>query len=180
MKRMIFAILLISVLSFAASAQTVNNKTFKSMIGPGLSFSGLQTSGGIYDQLNNRCWGNTFALRGSGEWFTAHLTVSTDYMNGIPDPKGNTIIIGTWTMTLFKEDEYFATVYGWVTEGYIEWAFSEKTGAILSRDTWAKMVVVGDLDGPGKVWDDPNYLEFRANTIFGNKPVTTATLTFQQ
>lgn len=148
------------------------------MFGPGVSLLGVQNNPGTYDFLNDKCWGNTFVLNGSGEWFTSHLTVTMDYISGQPNPdSGNMISYGTWTMTIYKEGAYFGTVYGEVASGDILWRTNPKTGLIDGRNTDAYLRILGTVDGMSKVWQEPGLLRLNADTrLDGVRAVTTATL----
>ncbi len=175
MRRTAFIALLISVFALSVTAQSLNRKSVERMIAPGISFTGVQNAPGIYDGTNDRCWGNTFVLYGTGEWFSAHVTIAMDYVSGIPDPKiGNTIVIGTWTMAFFKDNIYYGTLYGYVTQGTITWFQNPKTGVIENRHTNAKLLIVGEMGTPEKLWEDPVYIDYRANTVLATRSVTSA------
>jgi len=166
--------------SMATKPRTQTDKTgaISAMFAPGVSMLGLQPNAGTYDFLNDKCWGNTFVLNGSGEWFTSHLTITMDYVSGIANPeKGNVVTFGTWTMTIYKENAYFGTVYGEVAEGNLAWWVSPKTGLIEKRNTDIVLRVLGTLDGMTKLWEEPVDLRLNADTRFdGTRAVTTATL----
>lgn len=148
------------------------------MFGPGVSLLGVQNNPGTYDFLNDKCWGNTFVLNGSGEWFTSHLTVTMDYISGQPNPEsGNMISYGTWSMTIYKEGAYFGTVFGEVASGDISWRTNPKTGLIDGRNTDAYLRILGTVDGMSKFWQEPGLMRLNADTrLDGVRAVTTASL----
>ncbi|MFN0141404.1 MAG: hypothetical protein ACKVQW_15120 [Pyrinomonadaceae bacterium] len=185
MKSAFFTIALAIMIVSVASAQSLtgrsgdkNKDIFTTMFAPGVSMTGIQNNAGTYDQNNDRCWGNTFVLRGRGEWFATHLTISMDYVEGLPNPKsGNQIILGTWSMAVFKDDEYYATYYGDMTEGNIGWWINPKTGFIEKRNTAATLRVTGTVDGPMMLRDEMPLIHFNADTrLDGNVAFTTAVM----
>lgn len=141
---------------------------------PGVSMTGVQTTVGTYDQFNDTCWGNTFVLRGSGEWFAVQLTISMDYTQALPNPdQGNKIVLGTWSMVVYEDNEYSETYYGEVTEGNINWFLAPKTGEIFKRNTEANLRVLGTIDGP--LWTKKPLMRLSADTrLDGNIAFTTA------
>jgi hypothetical protein len=178
MRRAVFSLLIVLIFSMVVGAQSINRKTLGGMLSPGLSLTGIQNHTGIYDPTNDKCWGNSFVLRGAGEWFTAHMTISMDYVNGLPDPKfGNAVVLGNWAMTVYRDNENYTTLFGYVTGGNITWTLDPSTGVLTSRGTSVRLVVAGDLNAPEKLWEDPYQIELNATTrLTGTRAVTVATL----
>ena len=187
MNRILMLLTMVLILAGVAVGQSLATKDRSTgdrtdpvivMFGPGVSLMGVQNTPGTYDFLNDKCWGNTFVLNGSGEWFTSHLTVTMDYISGQPNPDGgNMISYGTWTMTIYKEGAYFGTLYGEIASGDIAWRINPKTGIIDGRSTEAYLRVLGTVDGMSKLWQEPGLLRLDADTrLDGVRAVTTATL----
>lgn len=177
MKNAFFTIILIALFVGLVSAQK-NFVTDRSRLAPGVSLMGIQTAPGTYDDFDKKCWGNTFVLNGSGEWFSIHMTITMDYSEGIPNFKdGNVISLGTWSMVLFRENNYVGTAYGDVVEGLITWQVDPKTGIIEKRNTGAILRVIDSVDGMEKFPQFYRPMTFSADTLLSGKvAVTVATL----
>lgn len=186
MKSALFTIALVIMMMGVISGQSlgVQSKSpigsekniFTAMFAPGVSMTGVQNNAGTYDQINDKCWGNTFVIRGSGEWFTAQLTITMDYIQGLPNPdKGNPIVLGTWSMAVYKDSEYFATYYGDVTQGNISWYLNPKSGEFTKRNTEATLRVLGTIDGPMIPYTKMPLMRLNADTrLDGNIAFTNA------
>lgn len=177
MKNTVFTIILIALFVGLVSAQK-NFVTGKAQLAPGITLMGVQTAPGSYDDFDKKCWGNTFVLNGSGEWFSIHMTITMDYAEGLPNFKeGNVISLGTWSMVLFRENTYVGTAYGDVVEGLITWQTDPKTGAIEKRNTGATLRMLGSVDGMEKFENFYTPMAFSADTLLtGKTAVTVATL----
>jgi hypothetical protein len=139
--------------------------------------TGVQNSAGTYDEVNNKCWGNTFVLRGSGEWYSSHLTITMDYVDGQPNPdKGNSIVTGNWMLVLYKDDEYFATVYGQVIQGDIFWEIDPKSQLAVKRTTSAMLKPSGMVDGSMKFYSTLTSMTFEADTRLDGPTAVTAAM----
>ncbi len=183
MKSALFTIALAIMMMGVVSGQSLavqskapigSEKDIFTAIAPGVSMTGVQSTVGTYDQLNDTCWGNTFVLRGSGEWFAVQLTISMDYTQALPNPDvGNAIVLGTWSMVVYEDNQYSTTYYGDVPRGNINWYLSPKTGEIFKRNTEANLRVLGTVDGP--IWTKMPVMRLSADTrLDGNIAFTTA------
>ncbi|MGB7201953.1 MAG: hypothetical protein WBD16_06755 [Pyrinomonadaceae bacterium] len=83
-------------------------------------YTGVETSPGTCEAITSVCYGNTFVLNSSGEWETHYLTLSLDYVN-VPNHNGSGMGItgGNWSLVVFRDNQYFGTLYGRVETGNI-------------------------------------------------------------
>ena len=81
------------------------------------TFKGIQSSPGNCVTINEMCYGNTFVLKSHGEWESYHLTVSLNYSTSKFLPNNWVVSGGTWSMVVFRYDQYAGTLYGEVQSG---------------------------------------------------------------
>lgn len=174
MKNAFFTITLIVLFATLAAAQSITTGTGKTMLAPGITVMGLQTAPGSYDDVDKKCWGNTFVLNGSGEWFSVHMTITMDYDEGVPNFKeGNAISLGTWSMVVYRENSYYGTAYGDIVKGLITWQLNPKTGELEKRNTEAILQMAGSVDGMAKFANYSLPMRFNAETLLNGKNAVT-------
>lgn len=149
MKRVTYVIALVVVLAGSAMAQ----RSVTSSIGPNSGIdpvvqimfgaNGIETTKGVYDELNEKCWGNTFAIKGGNQRETYLFTVSMDYL-GQPGT-GNKLAGGTWTLSVYKHEVYVGMLYGEITGGTIRWELDAK-GNPVARYSDGTINVLGGTD----------------------------------
>lgn len=143
MKKLVYIFALGFVLTASAFAQSsFNESTNNDAIAPiqiALKLSGVETTNGTYDVIDNKFWSNTFALNGNNG--TSHFTISMDYMNAKPG-QDSEVVSGNWTLVVFKGGEYRGLLFGDVIGGYIVWSY-DKEEKPLSRFTSVKVRILG-------------------------------------
>lgn len=142
MKRVAYIIALLLVLTGGAIAQSPSDGIGSGDVQLGFSASGVETSRGTFDTIDNKFWGNTFALNGSNRSETYHLTISMDHVQNSSGVDSSSITSGGWTLTVYKNGVYSGAIYGDITAGSITWK-SDRAGNIFSRYTTGKLRVTG-------------------------------------
>lgn len=185
MKRFSFAIFTLLVFATAAWAQQTVGSGGDIRFVPPLqeehlfNMTGTELTKGTFDQMDDKIWGNIYVVANSGEKLSGQLTLSVDYVSGIPDfLSGNRITGATWTMALFQDGQYAGNVYGTVTNGTLRW----KTGRSSSSDVGydkgyldAKFLITGGSGAYEFVTGGGGTLSMTTNFALP-KPVSTATL----
>ena len=92
------------------------------------------------------CYGNTFVLNSFGRWEeSSHLTISLDYVNTPNrDGSGMGITGGSWSLAVFRDNQYFGTLYGRVESGNII-VIKDSRGEEVSRQVKATLISTGGL-----------------------------------
>ncbi|MGI8640666.1 MAG: hypothetical protein ACR2MG_12070 [Pyrinomonadaceae bacterium] len=137
----IAAILILTMcFSSAAMAQTKSDETLALF----RFYTGVETSAGTLDVINTMRWGNTFTLTGFSEWDTeTHcLTVSLNYFNSLPEGGGFTVLGGTWSLVVFRDEAYAGTLYGEVTGGAITF-IQNADGETIAKQIKVKLRTTG-------------------------------------
>lgn len=148
MKKVTYIIALVLVLTANAMAQRADDGALGSDQGIAVQMAfgagGVETTLGTYDEINEKCWSNTFAVNGSDRSETYHFTISMDYLVTKPGVDNN-VTGGTWTLAVYKSGVYSGMLYGTISGGYIIWK-SDRDGNLVSRYTAAKINVLGGTD----------------------------------
>lgn len=128
------------------SVQTRNKMIISHEVLETLTLAGVQSEEGLADSGNDTRLGNTFVLTGGNENVSVSLTISMNYTAAEPDiERGNKVIGGTWTMTVYKNGVYFGVMYGSVSGGAINWQMADDV--LISRQTDVQLDINGGLDG---------------------------------
>ena len=141
MKRQMTEIAMMLILVFGLSASVA-----KAQIASGF-YTGAETAPGTCEPSTSVCYGNTYVLNSFGEWESSHLTVSLDYV-GIPNRNGSGmgIVGGNWSLVVFRDNQYFGTLYGRVETGNIILITDSPSGEEVSkRQVQATLISTGGL-----------------------------------
>lgn len=141
MKRVAYIFALLLVLTGGAMAQNPSDGIGSGDVQLGFSASGVETSRGTFDSIDNKFWGNSFALNGGNRTETYHLTISMDHVQNNSGIDSN-ITSGGWTLAVYKNGIYSGAIYGDITAGSIFWK-TDRAGNIFSRYTTGKLRVTG-------------------------------------
>lgn len=170
----------------AQSSDSTNVQNDLSILPPATTIEllGIQNTPGLYDGVNNKCWGNGFVMTGGNKEISTYLTVSMDYVDGLPNPDfGNNIVNGTFSLVVYRNNEYVGVLFGEIPTGTINWKrnpYGDRESLIISRTTEAKFRILGGFDGYKKVGPQEDSLIFMATTQIakGSGVMTMATLEF--
>lgn len=165
MKRVIYLVALVLVLTGSAMAQKSRVSNVSPTAGiddPVIQMmftaNGIETTKGIYDELNEKCWGNTFSVKGGdGRMESYQFTMSMTYMGNQFDTTTK-IVDGTWTLVVYKGDVYAGMLYGDITGGSLSWELNEKNNPI-AKYAAGQLRVLGGTD---------NYEEIIEGSISGD------------
>jgi hypothetical protein len=153
MKRTYFVI--ITVLMFVTMAAAQVRDPRASLVPPDggapidykFALAGVELATGTFDKIDDKRWGNVYVLEGSSGKTQAQLTVTLDYISGLPDPlNGNHVTDGSWTLAVYRNGEYLGNLYGQVAGGELHWKMA-RDGSIGFGDFDLKFFVTG---GTGK------------------------------
>ena len=108
------------------------------------SFTGVESSPGVCDMMIATCFGNTFVLNGFGENESRYLTVSLNYYNSLPNGgNGFSVLGGTWSLVVIRDNQYAGTLYGVVENGSI--VFPETNPGSNEKITTVNLKTIGGL-----------------------------------
>jgi len=80
-------------------------------------YQGSETFLGNRDDLSGLMYGNSFVLRGEGEWDSRYLTISINHGTSF---HGQFVSGGSWSLAIIDANGYVGTIYGIVTDGEIQ------------------------------------------------------------
>lgn len=174
MKRVVYLVALVLVLTGSAMAQKSRAKVsptagFEPVVQMMFNADGIETTQGVYDELNEKCWGNTFSVKGSdGRMESYQLTISMSYMgNQFADTK---VVGGNWTLLVYKGDVYVGMLYGEITNGSLSWELNEKNSPI-GKYSLGELRVLGGTDEYEQVAEGTIYGDFNLYSEVGpSKP----------
>lgn len=143
MKNLIYLIILTVTFAVSAVAQVIEAPV-EPVLTTKVNLSGVQSSEGKVDSVNNMRMGNAFVLNGADGDLSYHFTMSMDYSAAQPDFEiGNQVMSGTWNVTVYKNNTYFGSMFGEISTGTIRW-YANQPG---SRDTEVQLAITGGMDG---------------------------------
>lgn len=147
MKRIAYTIAMMLVLVGSAFAQKVQTTDLEQKGQDGLAatynfsekMSGIEVAPGFKDFADSVVWGNTLTLRGA----TSNFTLNLNRKGVEPDTQsGNSIIGGSWSLSVYKGGEFKGMLFGEATGGTIFWE-TDRRGNIIAQRIAAELVIKG-------------------------------------
>jgi hypothetical protein len=131
----------IGLMASAATAQDLKGVGF----GPVGIFDGVETAQGNCETITQRCYGDTFVLNSFGENETHHLTVSLNYLNiSNHNGSGMGVISGSWTLVVFRDNQYAGTLYGEIRNGNLS-LLTNDSGEEVSKQVQVNLISTGGM-----------------------------------
>ena len=137
------AMMMVLAIGLMASAATAQNKGGGGIIPVGI-YTGIETFEGKLDPDSAIIYGNSFALNSYGEWETHHLTISLDYPTNPFVPNNFIVTGGSWTLVVFRNNEYAGTLFGEVQSGSVN-LITDNNGEAVSKQVSVSLLSSGGL-----------------------------------
>jgi hypothetical protein len=96
------------------------------------NFTGVESVTADCVFLFEMCHGDTFVLASHREWDSYHLTVSLDYSTAQFVPNNFIVTRGSWSLVIFRNNEYAGTLYGTIRSGTVN-VILDREGAAISK-----------------------------------------------
>ena len=137
------AMMMILAIGLMAGAATAQNKDGDGFAPVGF-YSGIETAQGTFDPISQIRYGNSFVLNSYGEWETHHLTVSLNYSTNQFIPNNYIVTGGSWSLVVFRDNQYAGTLYGEVQTGSVN-LITNTNGEEVSKQVQVNLRSTGGL-----------------------------------